>query len=176
MQRRHIEWNCLVITGNSSGTTKRMQMPALSALRHLRLGRQAPIFARAFSTVRFLTEATEGISFAEVARHPGKCGGQACKSSCGAVPRRGATSDKVCYVNLRGRSQNCDVARASRTLSRERPPPTKETSFLGFMSETRRLKTTALASHPRRCVQPLTLSQPLRYLARERLDAPRSSI
>lgn len=42
-----------------------------------------------------------GISFTDAARHPGKSGRQARKSNCGAVPRRSATSDKVCYVNLR---------------------------------------------------------------------------
>jgi hypothetical protein len=100
MQRRHIEWNCVVSTGNSAGTTKRIRMPALSALRHLRLGRQAPIFARAFSTVRFLTGAIGGISFTDAVRHLGKSCRQACKSNSVAVPRRSATSDKVCYVNL----------------------------------------------------------------------------
>ena len=100
MQRRHIEWNCVVSTGNSAGTTKRIRMPALSALRHLRLGRQAPIFARAFSSARFQAGATGGISFTDVERNPGKSDKQACKSNSGAVPRRSATSDKICYVNL----------------------------------------------------------------------------
>jgi len=174
MQRRHIEWSGVVITGNSPGATKRIQMPALSALRHLRSGRQATILT--FSTVRFLAGARGKISFTDAARHPGKSGRQARKSNSGAVPRRGATSDKVCYVNLQGPSENRNLPPTPRPLSRQRPAPAKETPFPGLMSETRRLKTTALASQPRRRVPPLTLSQPLRYPAREGSNAPRLSM
>jgi hypothetical protein len=68
------------------------------ALRHLGSRRQVTVLARIFSTARFLT--WRQISFTDVARHPGKSGRQAWKSNCGAVARRSATSDKVCYVNL----------------------------------------------------------------------------
>ena len=61
-----------------------------------------PLYSHGLSRPRASGRAEDrGISFTDGAGHPGKSGRQVCKSNSEAVARRSATSDKVCYVNLR---------------------------------------------------------------------------